>query len=92
MLVIKGNYRLSIDVVCYFLLEAIAICLEAIVIGFLNVFFMRIYIYICGFLFGWRPSRSVCPRFPPGTKVKVELDAEPVDKYGRQLVYLYRLE
>ena len=46
MLVIKGNYRLSIDVVCYFLLEAIAICLEAIVIGFLNVFFMRIYIYI----------------------------------------------
>ncbi|CAK9062580.1 unnamed protein product [Durusdinium trenchii] len=28
--------------------------------------------------------------FPPGTKVKVELDAEPVDKYGRQLVYLYR--
>eukprot|EP00438_Fugacium_kawagutii_P025167 Skav208321 [mRNA] locus=scaffold897:707485:710287:+ [translate_table: standard] len=28
---------------------------------------------------------------PPGTKVKVELDVEPVDKYGRQLAYLYRL-
>lgn len=27
---------------------------------------------------------------PPGTKVKVELDVEPVDKYGRQLAYLYR--
>jgi len=27
---------------------------------------------------------------PPGTKVRVELDVEPVDKYGRQLAYLYR--
>ncbi|CAJ1403882.1 unnamed protein product [Effrenium voratum] len=27
---------------------------------------------------------------PPGTKVRLELDEEQVDKYGRQLVYLYR--
>lgn len=30
------------------------------------------------------------PRLPPGTKVRLELDEEQVDKYGRQLVYLYR--
>jgi endonuclease YncB( thermonuclease family) len=33
---------------------------------------------------------AASPRLPPGTKVKVELDVEPVDKYGRQLAYLYR--
>eukprot|EP00440_Ansanella_granifera_P050881 gb/GFBE01055146.1/.p1 GENE.gb/GFBE01055146.1/~~gb/GFBE01055146.1/.p1 ORF type:complete len:324 (+),score=75.01 gb/GFBE01055146.1/:1-972(+) len=27
---------------------------------------------------------------PPGTKVRVELDVEPTDRYGRELVYLYR--
>lgn len=36
-------------------------------------------------------TRLPRPRLPPGTKVKVELDVEPVDKYGRQLAYLYRL-
>ncbi|CAE8687221.1 unnamed protein product [Polarella glacialis] len=27
---------------------------------------------------------------PEGTKVRVELDAGPIDRYGRELVYLYR--
>eukprot|EP00439_Symbiodinium_sp_Y106_P060372 s666_g8.t3 len=27
---------------------------------------------------------------PPGSKVRIEFDVEPTDKYGRQLVYVYR--
>ncbi|CAE7221324.1 nucI [Symbiodinium pilosum] len=27
---------------------------------------------------------------PPGSRVRIEFDVEPTDKYGRQLVYLYR--
>jgi len=29
---------------------------------------------------------------PPGTQVRVELDAGPTDRYGRELVYLYRVQ
>eukprot|EP00929_Paragymnodinium_shiwhaense_P049020 TRINITY_DN24741_c0_g1_i1.p1 TRINITY_DN24741_c0_g1~~TRINITY_DN24741_c0_g1_i1.p1 ORF type:complete len:343 (-),score=100.42 TRINITY_DN24741_c0_g1_i1:10-1038(-) len=40
--------------------------------------------------FGPEASKFTKDLLPPGTKVKIETDAEPTDRYGRLLVYVYK--
>ena len=40
--------------------------------------------------FGPEASDRLAALLPPGTPVRVELDEEPRDRYGRLLVYLHR--
>mmetsp|Transcript_15178 Transcript_15178/g.34600 ORF Transcript_15178/g.34600 Transcript_15178/m.34600 type:complete len:328 (+) Transcript_15178:46-1029(+) len=41
--------------------------------------------------FGPEASKLTKSLLPPGTKVRVEFDVGPTDKYGRTLAYVYRL-